>query len=92
MTLDASTQSTPTAMTSVASALQIPVIFGAEVRWDFLVAPAGKTDPARSRFRQARRGARRVQSKAGRESESADFTAVADLICLISLAFQYKTA
>jgi hypothetical protein len=37
MTLDASTQSTPTAMTSVASALQIPVIFGAEVRWDFPV-------------------------------------------------------
>lgn len=62
MTLDASTP--PTAVTSVAAVLRLPVIFGAEVHWDFPVAPADKTDSTKSRFHRERRGTRRVQSKA----------------------------
>jgi hypothetical protein len=70
MTLDASTQSTPTAMISVASALQIPVIFGAEVRWDFLVAPAGKPDQTNACFDLIRHRARQVQLRGKRRSGS----------------------
>ena len=55
MTLDASNQPTPTA------ALQLPVIFGAEVRWDLLVAPAGNPDQTNARFDLKRRPARRLQ-------------------------------
>jgi len=64
MTLDASTPPTPTAVTSVAAVLRLPIIFGAEMHWDFPVTPADKTDSTKSRFHRARRGARRVQSKA----------------------------
>ena len=62
MTLDASTP--PTAVTPVAAVLRLPVVFGAEVHWDFPVAPADKTDSTESRFHRARRGTRWVQSKA----------------------------
>ncbi len=63
MTLHASTQPPPTSATSVAAVLRLPVIFGAEVRWDFPVVPAGKTDRARSRFRQARRTPGAIQGR-----------------------------
>ena len=53
MTLDASKS---TAATSVAEVLRLPVIFGAEVHWDFPVAPAETPEPTKSRFPGARRG------------------------------------
>lgn len=68
MTLDASTQSTPTAVTSVAAVRRLPVIFVAEVRLDFLVAPAGKPDQTNARFDLIRRWARRLQLRGTRGS------------------------
>ena len=56
MTRDASPQPTPTAVTSVAAVRRLPVIFGAEVRLDFPVAPAETPEPTKSRFPEARRG------------------------------------
>ncbi len=70
MTRDASPQPTPTAVTSVAAVLRLPVIFGAQFRLDFPVAPADKTDSTKSHFRRSRCGTRRVQSKATRGSGS----------------------
>lgn len=67
MTLDASNQP----VTSVASALQLPVIFGAEVRWDFLVAPADNPDQTNARFNLIRRPARRLQLRGTRGSGNA---------------------
>jgi hypothetical protein len=55
MTLDASTQPTPTAVTSVEAALQLPVIFGVEVLLDFPVALVDQSDQTKARFYQTGR-------------------------------------